>query len=215
MMRIFHLDRRLVRTWATGLAAVCCLCSVPRLATSAETAAVTLEQPDRTQLANPPFAIKDFELTNQDARPLKLSELESPAVLVFFGFTNCPDVCPPTMQKLRQVQRTLHEQDLSIKCLFVSVDGERDSPPALRQFLAPFGPAFVGMTGDPKVVRDIATAFSAVFFKGMPTDAAGGYKMEHTSQVYLVDRKGRLRATFYNAPAGDMVAVTRDVVRDR
>jgi protein SCO1/2 len=183
-------------------------------ASAAAPAAVGLEQPDRTQVASPPVSVEDFELTNQDARPFRLGDLKSPATLVFFGFTHCPNVCPPTLQKLRQVQRSLEEQKLAIECLFVSVDGERDTPPVLKEFLAPFGAAFVGVTGDPAVVREIATAFSAVFFKGMPTPE-GGYNVEHTSQVYLVDNKGRLRATFYNAPAADMVAVTRDLIRGR
>jgi protein SCO1 len=95
------------------------------------------------------------------------------------------------------------------------VDGERDTPAVMKAFLEPLGPGFLGLTGDPRIVRDIATDFSAVFFKGMPTDAAGGYDVEHTSQVYLVDREGRLRATFYNAPVGDMVAVTRGVLREQ
>jgi cytochrome oxidase Cu insertion factor (SCO1/SenC/PrrC family) len=64
------------------------------------------------------------------------------------------------------------------------------------------------------VVRDIAAQFPAVFFKGMPTDSVGGYNVEHTSQVYLVDKGGRLRATFYNAPTDDMIAVTRGVLSE-
>lgn len=198
-----------------SLVAMCGFSFAAGTATATEAKDVGLEQPDRTQVANPPVPLQDFELTNQDARPFRLGDLKSPAALVFFGFTNCPNVCPPTMQKLRQVQRSLQEQELAVDCLFVSVDGERDTPPVLRQYLAPFGPAFIGLTGEPTVVSKIATEFSAVFFKGMPTDAAGGYNVEHTSQVYLVDRKGRLRATFYNAPAGDMVAVTRDLIRGR
>jgi protein SCO1/2 len=201
--------------WLAGLAIFCGLGGVTVVAFAAAPVEVGLEQPDRTQVASPPVPIRPFELTNQDARPFRLGDLKSPATLVFFGFTNCPNVCPPTVQKMRQVQRALEEQKLPIECLFVSVDGERDTPPVLKKFLAPFGPAFIGVTGDAAVVRDIATEFSAVFFKGMPTDAVGGYNVEHTSQVYLLDRKGRLHATFYNAPAGDMVAVTRELIRDR
>ena len=188
-------------------------CSVP-VAAAAAPGGVALVEPERTQIASPPVGIKDFELTNHDGRPFRFSDLQGHSALVFFGFTNCPNVCPPTLQLMRQVKRSLQEEDLRIEGVLVSVDGERDTPAAMKAFLAPFDPEFIGLTGDPRVVRDISAAFSAVFFKGMPTDSAGGYNVEHTSQVYLVDGSGRLRATFYNAPVSDMVAVSRFVATD-
>jgi len=177
--------------------------------------ALKLQDPPRTQFAQPPLLLKDFELVDQDARSFKFSQLRGQTALVFFGFTNCPNVCPPAMQLLRQVRRSLQQQDLAVEVVFISVDGERDTPAVIKQFLEPFMPGFVGLTGEPKLVKDIATAFSAVFFRGMPTDAVGGYNVEHTSQVYLVDRDGRMRATFFNAPAADVEAVTARVVRER
>lgn len=183
---------------------------------AAETApALKLQDPQRTQLAEPPLLLADFELVDQDARPFKFSTLHGQALLVFFGFTNCPNVCPPTLQMLRQVQRSLLHEKADVHVLFISVDGERDTPAAMKKYLEPFMPGFVGLTGDPKVVKDIATAFSAVFFKGMPTDTVGGYNVEHTSQVYLVDRNGRMRATFFNAPAADVEAVTARVLGEK
>ena len=116
------------------------------------------------------------------------------------------------MQKLRAVQRALEVDESKFVVALISVDGERDTPEVMKRYLAPFEPGFVGLTGDPKLVRDLAAGFSAVFFKGLPTDAAGGYNVEHTSQAYLVDRSGQLRATFYNAPTEDMVAVTRAIL---
>jgi protein SCO1/2 len=158
--------------------------------------------------------LKDFELVDQDGRSFKFSQLRGQTALVFFGFTNCPSVCPTAMQLLRQVGRSLQQQDVVVDVVFISVDGERDTPSVIKQFLEPFMPGFIGLTGEPRRVKDIATAFSAVFFKGMPTDTVGGYNVEHTSQVYLVDRDGRMRATFFNAPAVDVEAVTARVVRE-
>ena len=174
-----------------------------------------LQDPQRTRFAEPPLLLKDFELVDQDARSFRFSQLRGHAALVFFGFTNCPNVCPPTLQLLRQVQRTLRQEGTEVDIVFISVDGERDTPAAMKKYLEPFMPGFVGLTGDPKAVKDIATEFSAVFFKGMPTDTAGGYNVEHTSQVYLVDRTGRMRATFFSAPAADMEAVTTHFIREK
>ena len=157
--------------------------------------------------------MQDFALLDQDGKPFKFSDLHGRTVLVFFGFTNCPNVCPPTLQQLRQIQRQL-QQEAPLTTVFVSVDGERDTPAVMQKYLEPFMPGFVGLTGDPRAVRDIAAQFRAVFFKGMPTDSVGGYNVEHTSQVYLVDKAGRLRATFYNAPSDDIIATTRRVMQE-
>ena len=169
---------------------------------------------DRVKLADPPVQVEDFELTAQDGKARRFSETGHGARLVFFGFTHCPNVCPAAMQKLRQVQRALEKEKGGLTSVLVSVDGARDTPAVMAEFLAPFQPGFVGLTGDPKAVRTIADGFSAVFFRGMPTDRAGGYNVEHTSQVYLVDRSGRLRATFYDAPADEMVRIVRDVMAE-
>ena len=184
-------------------------------AQSAQIEAQGLQAPDRTQIANPTAPIADIQLLDQDGHEFGLAALQGRTTLVFFGFTNCPNVCPPTLQKIRQVQRSLNAPETNLMGVFVSVDGERDTPARMKEYLRPFSPGFVGLTGDPARVKDLATAFSAVFFKGMPTDTAGGYNMEHTSQVYLVDRSGRLRATFYNAPADDMAKVTAQVLAER
>jgi protein SCO1 len=169
----------------------------------------------RVVLAQPARPLADFSLTDQDARAFQFSALEGRTALVFFGFTHCRSVCPPTLQVLRQVYRSLDDDGSTLTCVFISVDGARDSPAVLKDYLAPFAPGFLGLTGDPKLVRDIAAAFPAVFFKGMPTDKAGGYDVEHSSQVYLVDGERRLRATFYNASAEEMVAATRTVMQER
>ncbi len=93
----------------------------------------------------------------------------------------------------------------------ISVDGERDTPEAMKKYLAGYSETFIGLTGDPKAVRKIAAEFKAVFFKGLPYDNAGNYQVEHTSLIYLVDSQGRLQATFLDAPVESMVATTRQL----
>jgi protein SCO1/2 len=96
----------------------------------------------------------------------------------------------------------------------ISVDGERDTPEVLSKFLGRFSRNIQGGTGDPLAVRDIAARFKAVFFKDAPLDHSAGYRVDHTSQVYLVDRRGRLRATFFGAPSEAIVSVTRRIAAE-
>jgi len=168
---------------------------------------------ERVRLATPPVPLADFSLTDQDNKPFKFSRLNGQPKLVFFGFTHCQSVCPPTLQKLREVCRALAKDDGTFRCVMISVDGDRDTPGAMKEYLAPFQPGFIGLTGSPAVVQDIAAQFSAVFFKGMPR-AQNGYDVEHTSQVYLVDAGRQLRATFYNASSDAMIATSRSITKD-
>lgn len=170
---------------------------------------------DRVQLAEPPGELADFELTDQNGKQLKLSDLRGEAVLVFFGFAHCPDVCPATLAVLKSAHASKDRAMKRARVVMISVDGERDTPAAMKAFLAPISKDFIGLTGDPKVVLEIARQFQAIFFKGPPTNAAGDYLMQHTSQVYLIDRAGRLRATFFDAPVETLVQVTRAVADEK
>ena len=172
-----------------------------------------LRAPDRTRLAEPRKPLPDASLTDTNGRDFELTLLEGRTALVFFGFTHCPQVCPAAMQRMRQVEKAL-ESPAELVSVLISVDGDRDTPAVMKAYLEPFGPGFIGLTGPPLQVRDLGAAFSAVFFPGMPTDAQGGYNVEHTSQIYLLDAQGRLAATFYHAPIDDIVAVTRSVIRE-
>jgi protein SCO1/2 len=153
----------------------------------------------------PPKAIADFELTDQDGRPFKLSALRGSPVLLFFGFTNCPDVCPSILGKLRLLANSGAKGVSEVRIVMISVDGDRDKPEDMKRYLQPVSPDFIGLTGNPRHVRDIAAEFSAVFFKGMSRDSSGRYLVEHTSQVYLLDSDGQLRSTFFNATLDEMI----------
>ncbi len=93
--------------------------------------------------------------------------------------------------------------------MLISVDGERDSPAALKSYLAGYPGNFVGLTGDPKICPQDRSRVQGSFFKGLPYDNAGNYQVEHTSMVYLVDTEGRIRATFLDAPVEAMVETSR------
>jgi len=163
----------------------------------------------------PPKAIADFELTDQDGHRFQLSKLRGSPVLLFFGFTNCPDVCPSILGKLQVIASSEVKAAHDARIVMISVDGDRDRPEDMKRYLKTVSPDFIGLTGNPRQVRDIAGQFSAVFFKGMSRDSSGRYLVEHTSQVYLLDRRGRLRSTFFNATIDEMIDATTRVARDQ
>jgi protein SCO1/2 len=167
--------------------------------------------PARTVLADPPRPVRDFTLTTTEGKPLKLSELGGAPLLVFFGFSHCPDVCPTTLAQLRRLELN-HAKDLGdTHIVVISDDGERDSPARLAEWLTPISPTFIGLTGPEKDVHNIAAQFTAAFFKG-ETKPDGDYLVQHNSQVFLLDGAGRLRATFYDAPVETMAEVVRSLL---
>lgn len=158
---------------------------------------------ERKQVMDPPKELANFTLTNQDGQPLSLSDLQGKPVLLFFGFTHCPDVCPTTMAEFRQIKRDLGDQGGDLAYVFVSVDGTRDTPEVLKPYLAQFDPAFIGLTGTEDKVRQIGGDYF-VFFNHSPvegTPSAAGYSVDHTSFTYLIDAEGKLRFIYpFQAP---------------
>ncbi len=149
--------------------------------------------------AAPPKAITAFTLTDQNGRAFQLSQLKGHPVLMFFGFTNCPDVCPAQLSQLAAVVRRKHAVLRNTRVVMISVDGDRDTPQVMKNYLSHLPPGFIGLTGSPKTAASIAAQFAAVFFKGLPSDSKGNYQVQHTSQIYLLDKAGRLRTTLFDA----------------
>lgn len=195
-----------------GLKAIALLASIvaPSLGTAGGTA--TWPTYERVMVPPTPKAIADFELTDQDGRRFKFSSLQGKPALVMFGFVNCPDICPLSLQKLKTFKQSA--DDLRpVQILMISVDGERDTAATMKEFLTHFSTEFIGLTGDPQHVRAIATRFSAAFFKGQP-QATGGYVVSHSGQLYAIDKSGQLRAEFYDASLEAMQGVMRALLKE-
>lgn len=190
---------------------LCLLLPGVACAASAPTPLPALE---RVTVVAAPKAIADFTLTDQHGRTRTLASLRGAPTLVFFGFTHCPDVCPAAMTKLKLLHESGGGALKAARVVMISVDGERDTPAVMKKYLASFSPDFIGLTGDPRAVADIAARFSAVAFKEQP-DPKGNYDYYHSSQVFLVDKAGRLRASFADASVENMVTVTRIVVDEK
>jgi protein SCO1/2 len=146
-----------------------------------------------------PRPLPAFTLTDQHGQPFRSREAFAGRVsLVFFGFVNCPDVCPTTLLRLRNLLAA-DPALAQVQVVMVSVDGERDTPARLKRLLDAISPRFVGLTGDPARVRPVARSFSASFVRQAPSGPEGAYLVDHSAQLYLVGRDGRLSTLFFNA----------------
>ena len=123
---------------------------------------------------------------------------------MLFGFTNCPDVCSLGMARMRLLQESRRVDPKKIAYLLISVDGDRDTPVAMREFLQEFSRDFIGLTGDPASVKPIAANFSASFFKGNVGEHGGHYTVSHSPQIFMLDPAGQIRAEMYSASVDAM-----------
>lgn len=133
-----------------------------------------------------------FELTTTDGTRFQSSRLDGKPFAVFFGFTNCPDVCPTTLLDVSNHLRDLGPQADRLNILFITVDSERDTPEHLRAYLASFDPRIIGLTGTPKDIADVARAFR-IFYEKVPT--SGGYTLNHSASMLLMDSRGQFSGT--------------------
>jgi protein SCO1/2 len=135
----------------------------------------------------------DFTLTDQDGRPYRLADQRGHEVILFFGYTHCPDVCPATLAQLARVYKGLTpEQRQRVQVAFVTVDPQRDPPAVMKRYVDLFDPAFVGLTGSEAQLDPVFGAYH-VWHQRLPGTNASGYLMAHTGSVYLIDPAGELR----------------------
>ncbi|MES2484085.1 MAG: SCO family protein [Pseudomonadota bacterium] len=135
---------------------------------------------------------KDFNLPDQNGQMRSLKDFQGKAVVVFFGFTQCPDVCPTTLNELAEVRRLLGADGQRVQGIFVTVDPERDTPELLRAYLANFDPSFIALRGSPEQLAAVAKDFK-IYYKKVEGKKAGSYTMDHSAASYVYDPQGRLR----------------------
>ena len=134
---------------------------------------------------------KALDLTGHDGKPRTLADFRGKVVVVFFGFTHCPDVCPTTLVDMAQVVKALGPDGGKVQVLFVTVDPERDTPQVLAQYVPSFNPAFLGLYGDADATARAAKEFR-VYYQKQPVKG-GGYSVDHSAGTFILDREGRLR----------------------
>ena len=135
---------------------------------------------------------RTLSLTDQNGQPRTLADFKGKVTVVFFGFTQCPDVCPTTMAELAQVKAALGKDGERVQGVFVTVDPERDSAEVLKSYMSGFDPGFVALRGTPEQIAATAKEFK-VFYAKVPGKAEGTYSVDHTAGSYVFDAQGRVR----------------------
>ena len=135
---------------------------------------------------------RSLSLPDAEGRPRTLADFRGKLVVVFFGYTQCPDVCPATMAELAEVKRSLGADGARVQGLFVTIDPERDTAELLKAYVANFGPDIVGLRGTPEQTKEAAREFK-VFYAKVPGQTATSYTMDHTAGSYVFDAQGRIR----------------------
>ena len=148
---------------------------------------------------------KDFALTDHHGKPRRLADFKGRAVIMFFGYTQCPDVCPVTMGNLRELMAKLGPDAERVQVLFVTVDPERDTPQLLAQYVPAFHPSFLGLYGDAAATAATAKEFK-VFYHKQPGQTASTYSVDHTAGSYVFDPRGRLRLYLRHGEAPERIA---------
>ncbi len=136
------------------------------------------------------YAQADFHLTDHNGKPRSLGDFKGKVVVMFFGYTHCPDVCPTTLANLAHTLSLLGKDADRVQVLFVTIDPERDTRELLARFVPAFHPAFLGLYGDAKATAEAAKNFMADYQK---VPAKKGYLMDHTTFIYMIDPQGRVR----------------------
>ena len=135
---------------------------------------------------------KDIPLQDVNGQRRSLKDFAGKVVAVFFGYTQCPDVCPTTLQEFVEVKQALGADGNKLQAIFVSLDPERDTPEVLKAYLANFDESFVGLHGTPDEIAVVAKDFK-IFYKKVPGKTEGSYTLDHSAGTYLYDPQGRLR----------------------
>ncbi len=146
-------------------------------------------------MIDPPQPAAEIDLMDTSGERFLLSDLRGETVLLFFGYTFCPDVCPATLHDIRFVFEQLGDRTDDARIVFITVDPARDSPDRIRSYLDGFDPDFIGLTGTDAALEQVYQDYSVQVVRA-PAAGAGGYEVEHISRIFVIDRAGRLVATF-------------------
>lgn len=153
----------------------------------------------------------DFSLTDHDGQPFQLQQMQGKVVLLFFGYTYCPDVCPAGLANVAAVFRDLREKSDQVQGLFITVDPERDNPKILKEYVKYFSNNLTGLTGTIEDIRKVAKQYRADFKKR--AYKSDNYTMDHSASLYVIDQQGQLSTVVpYGLPAEHILNVVRHML---
>jgi protein SCO1/2 len=151
---------------------------------------------------------RDFDLTDHNGQQRHLSDFAGKVVLMFFGYTQCPDVCPTTMTEMTAIKKTLGKDAERLQVLFVTVDPERDTPALLKAYMENFDPTFLALRTSPEKLVELTRDYK-IYYKKVEGSTPTSYTMDHSAGSYLYDPQGKLRLfTRYGSP---QQALTQDI----
>jgi protein SCO1/2 len=148
-----------------------------------------------------PHPAPDFELTASNDQKVRLTDYDGKIVILYFGYTFCPDVCPATLFELKEALNLLGEKANGVQIIMISVDPDRDTPEILADFVNHFHPSFIGVTGTTEEIADVAADYG-IFYEAHEGTTATGYLVDHTATVLVIDQEGYLKLVFpFGEPA--------------
>lgn len=160
----------------------------------------------RGTLYDPALPAAEIELARADGSSFQLSEKRGKAVLLFFGYTSCPDVCPTTLAELKRVMDELGADAEQVQVVYVTVDPKRDTPQKVEKYVSIFNPDFIGLSGSTEDLEKVWGDYGVYREEEQMPNSATGYLVNHTARVYLIDRDGNLRLSYsYGTPTEDIV----------
>lgn len=166
----------------------------------------------RGSTIDPPVPAADFELSNQHGQKFRLSEQRGEIVLLFFGYSNCPDVCPLTMSNFKSIKEELGDQADKVRFIFVTVDPERDTKERLLEYVKVFDPEIVALTGSRAELEPVWKSYG-VYQAKQDTSSAAGYSVDHTARTYLIDQEGNWRLTYpFEMEKADIISDVRHLI---
>ena len=149
---------------------------------------------------------KDFTLLDPDGKTRTLEDFKGKVVVMFFGYTQCPDVCPTTLTEMEQAMNLLGPQSNQVQVLFVTVDPQRDTAAILKQYVPAFDPRFLGLRPADDAALDKVTKDFKIYYKKVPGSSPGSYTIDHTAGSYAFDRNGQLRLFIKHAQGPQTLA---------
>ena len=169
-------------------------------------------QPLHGEVLDPPQPTSDFTLQSTNG-PVSLSSFAGKVVVLYFGYTSCPDLCPITLATVHQALESLGSKASDVQVLFVSVDWKRDTPEVMAKYVSHFDPGFIGLSGTQQQIDAVTRDFGIFYLLNLP-DANGFYSVDHTASTRLLDRQGRLTTIWpYELTSADMASDLRALLK--
>lgn len=161
-----------------------------------------------------PQPVNNFTLTGPGEEPVSLRDFRGQVVMLYFGYTYCPDVCPATMSELGKMQKALGKKGEDVQVIMVSIDPERDTPAQLQKYVHHFHPSFIGLTGAESELL-AATTPLGIYYQRQEGSVESGYLFDHTASVVAIDKKGYLRLVYpFGVTGADMAEDIRYLIRE-